>query len=94
MGSKEGIASSLATLSQDDTVIVQRQHILFIPMVLYHVNLKSVTEIIQMIFKYVEEVINTSKTKPKMIIINFPSNPTTQSVSIDFAKDYQNWKKI
>ena len=32
----------------------------------------------------VEEAINTFETKPKMIIINFPSNPTTQSVSIDF----------
>ena len=46
----------------------------------------------------IEDAINSFETKPKMIIINFPSNPTTQAVSIDFfekivkiGKKYDVW---
>ena len=103
MGSKEGIAHlSLATLSQDDTVIVQSPTypihsygVVIAGANLHSVSLKDDTD---EFLKDVEEAINTSKTKPKMIIINFPSNPTTQSVSVDFfekiiniGKKYDIW---
>jgi alanine-synthesizing transaminase len=103
MGSKEGIAHlSLATLSQDDTVIVQSPTypIHSYGVVIAGASLKSVTlkDDTDKFLNDVEEAINTSKTKPKMIIINFPSNPTTQSVSIDFfekiikiGKKYDIW---
>jgi len=103
MGSKEGIAHlSLATLSQDDTVIVQSPTypihsygVVIAGANLHSVSLKDDTD---EFLKDVEEAINTSKTKPKMIIINFPSNPTTQSVSVEFfekiiniGKKYDIW---
>ena len=103
MGSKEGIAHlSLATLSQDDTVIVQSPTypIHSYGVVIAGANLQSVTlkDDTDKFLNDVEEAINASKTKPKMIIINFPSNPTTQSVSIDFfekiikiGKKYDIW---
>ena len=91
MGSKEGIAHlSLATLSIDDTVLVQSPTypIHSYGVVIAGANLQSVTlkdnpdEFLSDIEK---SILNASK-KPKMIIINFPSNPTTQSVTIDFFK--------
>ena len=103
MGSKEGIAHlSLATLSQNDTVIVQSPTypIHSYGVVIAGANLKSVSlkDDTDKFLNDVEEAINGSKTKPKMIIINFPSNPTTQSVSVDFfekiikiGKKYDVW---
>lgn len=103
MGSKEGIAHlSLATLSQDDTVIVQSPTypIHSYGVVIAGANLHSVTlkDDTDKFLDDVEEAINISKTKPKMIIINFPSNPTTQSVTVEFfekiikiGKKYDIW---
>jgi alanine-synthesizing transaminase len=103
MGSKEGIAHlSLATLSQDDTVIVQSPTypIHSYGVVIAGANLQSVSlkDDTDKFLNDVEEAINGSETKPKMIIINFPSNPTTQSVSVDFfekiikiGKKYDVW---
>ena len=103
MGSKEGIAHlSLATLSKDDSVIVQSPTypIHSYGVVIAGANVHSVTlrNDTDKFLNDVEEAINTFETKPKMIIINFPSNPTTQSVSIDFfekivkiGKKYDIW---
>ncbi|MDA8604961.1 aminotransferase class I/II-fold pyridoxal phosphate-dependent enzyme [Gammaproteobacteria bacterium] len=91
MGSKEGIAHlSLATLSIDDTVLVQSPTypIHSYGVVIAGANLQSVTlkdNADEFLSDIEESIINASK-KPKMIIINFPSNPTTQSVTIDFFK--------
>ena len=91
MGSKEGIAHlSLATLSIDDTVLVQSPTypIHSYGVVIAGANLQSVTlkdDADEFLSDIEESILNTSK-KPKMIIINFPSNPTTQSVTIDFFK--------
>ena len=91
MGSKEGIAHlSLATLSIDDTVLVQSPTypIHSYGVVIAGANLQSVTlkdDADEFLSDIEESIFNASK-KPKMIIINFPSNPTTQSVTIDFFK--------
>jgi len=91
MGSKEGIAHlSLATLSLDDTVLVQSPTypIHSYGVVIAGANLQSVTlkdDADEFLSDIEESILNASK-KPKMIIINFPSNPTTQSVTIDFFK--------
>tara|TARA_B100000035_G_C21004878_1_gene556769 strand:+ start:250 stop:1437 length:1188 start_codon:yes stop_codon:yes gene_type:complete len=103
MGSKEGIAHlSLATLANDDIVIVQSPTypIHSYGVVIAGANLHSVTlkNDTDKFLNDVEEAINAFETKPKMIIINFPSNPTTQAVSIDFfekivkiGKKYDVW---
>ena len=91
MGSKEGIAHlSLATLSIDDTVLVQSPTypIHSYGVVIAGANLQSVTlkdNADEFLSDIEESILNASK-KPKMIIINFPSNPTTQSVTINFFK--------
>ena len=91
MGSKEGIAHlSLATLSADDTVVVQSPTypIHSYGVVIAGAHLQSVTlkEDLDSFLSDIEESIKKKKKKPKMVIINFPSNPTTQSVTIDFFK--------
>ena len=91
MGSKEGIAHlSLATLSPDDTVLVQSPTypIHSYGVVIAGAQLQSVTlkeDLDSFLFDIEESILNALK-KPKMVIINFPSNPTTQSVTIDFFK--------
>jgi alanine-synthesizing transaminase len=91
MGSKEGIAHlSLATLSNQDTVLVQSPTypihsygVLIAGANLHSIELKSNLDDFLIDVKNI--IINSPK-KPKMLIINFPSNPTTQSVTIDFFK--------
>ena len=91
MGSKEGIAHlSLATLSADDSVVVQSPTypIHSYGVVIAGAHLQSVTlkEDLDSFLSDIEESILNAPKKPKMVIINFPSNPTTQSVTIDFFK--------
>ena len=91
MGSKEGIAHlSLATLSADDTVVVQSPTypIHSYGVVIAGAHLQSVTlkEDLDSFLSDIEESILNAPKKPKMVIINFPSNPTTQSVTINFFK--------
>jgi alanine-synthesizing transaminase len=103
MGSKEGIAHlSLATLSPHDRVLVQSPTypIHSYGVVIAGANLHSISlkDNLDDFINDIEEAINNSSSKPKMIIINFPSNPTTQSASTDFfkkiiliAKKYDIW---
>ena len=91
MGSKEGIAHlSLATLSPDDTVLVQSPTypIHSYGVVIAGAHLKSITlnEDLDSFLSDIEKSILKAPKKPKMLIINFPSNPTTQSVTINFFK--------
>ena len=89
MGSKEGIAHlALATLSSDDNVLVQSPTypihsygVVIAGATLHSITLKdNLNEFIEDIER---EIIKAEK-KPKMIIINFPSNPTTQVANLDF----------
>lgn len=103
MGSKEGIAHlSLATLSQNDSVIVQSPTypIHSYGVVIAGASLKSVPlkDDLNTFIDDIEASILQSVKKPKMIIINFPSNPTTQIADKDFfekiiaiGKKYDIW---
>ena len=42
-------------------------------------------------FSELDNAIKNSYPKPKMLVLNFPSNPTTQCVEIEFFKS---WKDI
>ena len=88
IGSKEGIAHlALATLGQGDTVLVPNPsypiHI-YGPVIagadIRHVPMTSD----EAFFRELEQTIHLSYPKPKMLIVNFPSNPTAQCVELPF----------
>ena len=88
IGSKEGIAHlALATLEQGDTVLVPNPsypiHI-YGPVIsgadIRHVPMTPEADF----FEALERAFKDSYPKPKMLIVNFPSNPTTQCVELPF----------
>jgi alanine-synthesizing transaminase len=88
IGSKEGIAHlALATLDQGDIVLVPNPsypiHI-YGPVIagadIRHVRMTPDVDF----FGELERAIKESFPKPKLLIINFPSNPTTQCVDLAF----------
>ena len=88
IGSKEGIAHlALATLGDGDTVLVPNPsypiHI-YGPVIaggdIRHVPITPDGDF----FGELESAIHTSFPKPRMLIINFPSNPTAQCVELPF----------
>jgi len=88
IGSKEGIAHlALATLDAGDIVLVPNPsypiHI-YGPVIagadIRHVPMHAGIDF----FQSLEEAIQDSYPKPKMLIVNFPSNPTTQCVELPF----------
>ena len=102
IGSKEGIAHlALATLNQGDIVLVPNPsypiHI-YGPVIagadIRHIPMTPGVDF----FQELETAIRNHWPKPKMLILNFPSNPTTQCVELDFfekvvamAKEYGIW---
>jgi len=88
IGSKEGIAHlALATLDSGDTVLVPNPsypiHI-YGPVIsgadIRHVPMEPEADF----FEAVERAFKDTYPKPKMLIVNFPSNPTTQCVDLAF----------
>lgn len=88
IGSKEGIAHlALATLDAGDVVLVPNPsypiHI-YGPVIagadIRHVPMTPGVEF----FEELEKAIKDSWPRPKMLILNFPSNPTTQCVELPF----------
>jgi alanine-synthesizing transaminase len=88
IGSKEGIAHlALATLDRGDIVLVPNPsypiHI-YGPVIagadIRHVRMTPDVDF----FEELERAIRESFPKPRMLIINFPSNPTAQCVELDF----------
>jgi alanine-synthesizing transaminase len=88
IGSKEGIAHlALATLDRGDIVLVPNPsypiHI-YGPVIagadIRHVPMVPSVDF----FETLERAIRDSYPKPKMIIVNFPANPTTQCVELPF----------
>jgi alanine-synthesizing transaminase len=88
IGSKEGIAHlMLATLDRGDIVLVPNPsypiHI-YGPVIagadIRHVRMTPDVDF----FSELERALKDSYPKPKMLIINFPSNPTTQCMDLPF----------
>jgi alanine-synthesizing transaminase len=88
IGSKEGIAHlALATLERGDIVLVPNPsypiHI-YGPVIagadIRHVPMQADIDF----FDELEKAIRDGYPKPKMLIVNFPSNPTTQCVDLAF----------
>ncbi len=88
IGSKEGIAHlALATLERGDIVLVPNPsypiHI-YGPVIagadIRHVPMHDGVDF----FESLEQSIRDTYPKPKMLIVNFPSNPTTQCVDLSF----------
>ncbi|MCX7674088.1 MAG: alanine transaminase [Thiobacillaceae bacterium] len=102
IGSKEGIAHlALATLDRGDIVLVPNPsypiHI-YGPVIagadIRHIPMTPGVDF----FQELETAIRNHWPRPKMLILNFPSNPTTQCVQLDFfekvvamASEYGIW---
>ena len=102
MGSKEGLAHlALATLDKGDAVLVPNPSY---PVHTYgfviagadirHVPIGKNVDF----FSELDNAIKNSYPKPKMLVLNFPSNPTTQCVEIEFfekivemAREHEIW---
>jgi alanine-synthesizing transaminase len=102
IGSKEGIAHlALATLGRGDTVLVPNPSypIHIYGPVIAGVDIRQVPLTPDVdFFAALEQTIRLSLPKPKMLIINFPANPTAQCVELPFfekivalAKEYGIW---
>jgi alanine-synthesizing transaminase len=102
IGSKEGLAHlALATLGPGDAVLVPNPAYPIHPYGciiagadIRHVPLKPGIDFFEELVKAIKD----SWPKPKMLIINFPGNPTTQCVELDFfervigiAREHRIW---
>ncbi len=102
IGSKEGLAHlALATVGPGDSVLVPNPAYPIHPYGfviagadIRHVPLVSGVDF----FAELEQAIRNSWPKPKMLVLNFPGNPTTQCVDLDFfekvvaiAREHQIW---
>src|SRR5216110_3647904 len=88
IGSKEGIAHlALATLGRGDTVLVPNPsypiHIYGPVIAGADIRQVPLTPDVDF-FAELEQTIKMSLPKPKMLIINFPANPTAQCVELPF----------
>ncbi|MDF1583519.1 MAG: alanine transaminase [Methyloprofundus sp.] len=102
IGSKEGLAHlALATLGPGDTVMVPNPAypihpygVVIAGADLRHVKMTPDVDFVEELHKAIAE----SWPKPKMLILNFPGNPTSQCVELDFferiievAKEHKIW---
>lgn len=102
IGSKEGLAHlALATLGPGDAVLVPSPAYPIHPygFVIAGADIRHVP-LVQGIdfFAELEKAIKDSWPKPKMLVLNFPGNPTTQCVELDFfervvaiAREHEIW---
>jgi alanine-synthesizing transaminase len=102
IGSKEGLAHlALATVGPGDAVLVPNPAYPIHPygMVLAGADVRHVPLVPGIdFFEELEKAIKTSWPTPKMLILNFPANPTTQCVDLHFfekviemAREYHIW---
>jgi alanine-synthesizing transaminase len=102
IGSKEGLAHlALATLGPGDVVLVPNPAYPIHPygVVIAGADLRHVPMVPGGdFFEELQKAIVDSWPKPKMLILNFPGNPTTQCVELDFfekiiavAKEHNIW---
>ena len=102
MGSKEGLGHlALATLDKGDAVLVPNPSYPIHPygFVIAGADIRHVPigEDIDF-FSELENAVKNSFPKPKMLVINFPGNPSTECVDIEFfekivkfAKEHEIW---
>jgi len=102
IGSKEGLAHlALATLGPGDAVLVPNPAYPIHPygFVIAGADIRHVPISPEVdFFSELEKAIKTSYPKPKMLVLNFPGNPTTQCVDLEFfekvikmAKEHDIW---
>jgi len=102
IGSKEGLAHlALATLAPGDAVLVPNPAYPIHPYgsVIAGADIRMVPLVKGGdFFAELEKAIKNTWPKPKMLILNFPANPTTQCVELDFfekvvgiAKEHKIW---
>jgi alanine-synthesizing transaminase len=90
IGSKEGLAHlALATVESGDAVLVPNPSYPIHPygFVIAGADIRHVPLVKDVdFFSEIENAIKNSWPKPKMLVINFPGNPTTRCVDLDFLK--------
>ncbi len=102
IGSKEGLAHlSLACVGPGDSVLVPNPAYPIHPygFVISGADIRHVPMVPGVdFFSKLEETIKDSWPRPKMLVLNFPGNPTTQCVELDFfekvvaiAKEHNIW---
>ncbi len=102
IGSKEGLAHlALATVGAGDTVLVPNPAYPIHPygFIIAGADVRHVPLVPGIdFFEALRRAIQDSWPKPKMLVINFPGNPTTQCVDLDFfhrvieiAREYSIW---
>ncbi len=102
IGSKEGLAHlTMATLGPGDVVLVPNPAYPIHPygVVMAGADLRHVPLVPgKDFFEELQKAIDDSWPKPKMLILNFPGNPTTQCIELDFfekvvaiAKEHNIW---
>jgi alanine-synthesizing transaminase len=102
IGSKEGLAHlALATMGPGDSVLVPNPAYPIHPygFVIAGADIRHVPLVPGVdFFVGLEKAIQDSWPKPKMLVLNFPGNPTTQCVDLDFfekvvaiAREHQIW---
>ena len=102
IGSKEGLAHlAMATMGPGDAALVPNPAYPIHPygFVLAGADVRHVPLVPGMdFFEELEKAIKTSWPKPKMLVLNFPGNPTTQCVELEFfekvvalAREYKIW---
>lgn len=88
IGSKEGLSHlALATMGPGDTVLVPNPAYPIHPygFVIAGADVRHVPMVPGVdFFEELERAIRESWPKPKMLVLNFPSNPTAQCVDLDF----------
>ncbi len=102
IGSKEGLAHlALATLGPGDVVLVPNPSYPIHPysVVIAGADVRHVPLVPGVdFFAELERAIKETWPRPKMLLLSFPANPTTQCVELDFfervialAKEYELW---
>lgn len=94
IGSKEGLAHlALATMSIGDTVLVPNPSYPIHPygFVIAGADIRHVSMTANVdFFAELEKAIRESWPKPKMLVLNFPGNPTAQCVELSFFEQVVN----
>lgn len=98
IGSKEGLAHlAMATVDHGDTILVPNPAYPIHPYGfiiagadIRHVEMSDKVDF----FEELEKAVQDSWPKPKMLVLNFPGNPTTQTVELEFFEKVVEFCKL